>query len=163
MRKYILNYYLSLLLTCICFCCNASYAKGIFDFMLKGEDKSASTLDDEKDVSEFFEGHKLQLENSSFVSLGEAKLIAIDKISASSRKLTVKVNAPIFFHNIEIHLHKYMKLKDLYKSESYALVTITEHKPNDDPKILFQGWLIEGRPSISTFNSPVYEVFIQES
>jgi hypothetical protein len=162
MCKFILGRCILLLLTCAFFC-HASYAKGIFDFMLKGEDKPAATFDEEKNVSEFFDGHRLQLENSSFASLGEAKLIAINKISASSQKLTVKVNTPIFFHNIEIHLHKYVKSKDPYRSESYALVTITEHKASDDPKIIFQGWLIEGRPSVSTLNSPVYEVFIQES
>ena len=85
-----------LLIICASFC-HSSYAKGIFDFILKSQDKSSDNLDEEKNVSEFFDGHRLQLENSSFVSLGEAKLVVIDKISASSKRLTVKVDAPIFF------------------------------------------------------------------
>jgi hypothetical protein len=135
-------------------------AADIFDFMANDQ-QDRQTAFDGQDVSQFFDGHTLSLGNSNFLSHGQARLIAINKITASSQKLVVKVNQPIFFHNIEISLHKYIKLNDPYKPESYALVTLVEHKTNDDPKIIFQGWLIESSPSISTFENPVYELFIQ--
>ena len=90
---------LLLALSCGTFC-HASYAKGIFDFILKGDSNDEPIASEDKNVSEFFPNHKLFVQTENLVSLGEAKLIAIDKISASSEKLTVKVNEPIFFHNI---------------------------------------------------------------
>lgn len=161
MLKYLSQFFLRLFLCCLVFC-NFASASSIFDFLSKGSSKEPVGNLDEEPMSDFLQDRSISLSDASFASLGEAKLIAINKITASRQKLTVKVNQPVFFHNIEINLHKYIKQSDPYNSDSYALVTLTEYKTNDDPKILFQGWLIQSSPSISTFNSPIYEVFIQD-
>jgi hypothetical protein len=89
-----------------------------------------------------------------------AVLIAVNKITATSQHINIKVNQRLFFHNMEIALHRCIKINDPYAPDAYGLVTLTEHKTNDDAKVLFQGFLIASSPSISTFNSAVYELFI---
>lgn len=90
-----------------------------------------------------------------------AKIVAINKIVASRQILDLQLNKPVFFHNLEINLVKCVKNLDPYKSDSFGFFILTEHKLNEDAKIIFHGWLISSSQSISTFENPVYEIFLQ--
>jgi hypothetical protein len=140
---------------------NAAHSSSVFDF-LSNSNASPTESNPQEDIQNFFDDHKLETDSSDFVNLGEAKMVAINKITASSQVLNVKVNKPIFFHNLEIHLHKCVKVNNLYKPDSYGLVTLTEYKVNDDAKLIFQGWLIASSISLSNFEHPIYEIFMQE-
>lgn len=90
------------------------------------------------------------------------KIIALNKITATSKELLLKPNEPQFFGNIQIKLHKCIKNLDPYNGDNYMLLTITEHKIDEDPMLIFQGWLISSSISISTFEHPIYEIFAKD-
>lgn len=99
----------------------------------------------------------LELKNCSF-----AKVVALNKITATSQELLLKLNEPQYFGNIQITLHKCLANPDPYNEDAYMLVTINEHKIDEDPTLIFQGWLLSSSLSLSTLEHPVYELFAKE-
>lgn len=99
----------------------------------------------------------LELKNCS-----AAKVIALNKITATSQELLLALNEPQYFGNIQIILHKCLKNPDPYNEDAYMLVTITEHKIDEDSMLIFQGWLISSSASLSTLEHPVYELFAKD-
>jgi len=86
-------------------------------------------------------------------------VVALNKITAKSKELSLSLKEPQYFGNIQIKLHKCLKNSDPYNEDNYMLLTITEYKIDEDPIIIFQGWLISSSISISTFEHPIYEIF----
>ncbi len=91
-----------------------------------------------------------------------AKLYAINKITAKSRQITVQIGKSAYFDNAEIILHRCWKAPGRPMPINQALVTVTENKFDEDPKQIFQGWLISSQPALSTLEHPVYEVMAAE-
>ena len=101
----------------------------------------------------------IQPSKSDFVELGIAKVIALNKITATSREITLKTKESKYFGNIEIKVHRCLKSADLYSPDNKILLTITENKIDEDEKIVFQGWMMSSNISITNFEHPVYEIF----
>jgi len=100
-------------------------------------------------------------ESTEFKNCENGEIIALNKITAKSEKLTFKVGEEKYFGNIQIKLHKCVKSLDPYKEDNYLLMTVTEYKIDEDPKLLFQGWMTSSSISLSTFEHPIYEIFAQ--
>lgn len=92
----------------------------------------------------------------------QGKIIALNKITATSKELVLKTGESEYFGNIKITLHKCAKNVNPYVEDNYILLTVTEHKIDEDPILLFQGWLISSSISLSTFEHPIYEIFAKE-
>ena len=139
---------------------STSYAvDNIFDFV----DETSSAKNNTSELN--FAGDTQALNNrqkSQHITSKEAKLIAINKTTASSQTLKATIDNVIFFHNLEIKLHQCVKIERTYGPEFYGLMTLTEYKVNDDPKIIFQGWLIGNNISLSNFEHPIYEIFLMQ-
>ena len=101
-------------------------------------------------------------DGSEFKNYTNGKIIALNKITATSEKINFKVGEEKYFGNIKIKLHKCIKNLDPYNEDNYLLVTITEYKIDEDPNLLFQGWLISSSISLSTFEHPIYEIFAKD-
>ncbi|WP_341760732.1 DUF2155 domain-containing protein [Candidatus Tisiphia endosymbiont of Dioctria linearis] len=101
-------------------------------------------------------------ENSELKICQQGKIIALNKITATSKEMLLKPNEPQYFGNIQIKLHKCIKNLDPYNGDHYVLLTITEHKIDEDPMLIFQGWLISSSISVSTFEHPIYEIFAKD-
>ncbi|WP_375319513.1 DUF2155 domain-containing protein [Candidatus Tisiphia endosymbiont of Oplodontha viridula] len=101
-------------------------------------------------------------ENSELKTCTLAKIIALNKITATSKEMLLKPNEPQYFGNIQIKLHKCIKNLDPYNGDNYMLLTIIEHKIDEDPMLIFQGWLISSSISVSTFEHPIYEIFAKD-
>lgn len=97
---------------------------------------------------------------SQFKELAEAELIGIHKITANSQKLDIKVAEGQFFYNLEIKIEKCVRNNDPYNQNDYALINLTEYKMNDDAKMIFRGWISASSLSLSTFEHPIYEIFL---
>ena len=91
-----------------------------------------------------------------------AKITALNKITAKSQVMIVKVGEAKFFGNIEIKIHRCLKNTDQYLPENKILLSITENKVDEDQLLLFQGWMISSNIAASTFEHAVYEVFSEE-
>ena len=99
------------------------------------------------------------VEHSELKTYSIGKVIALNKITATSKELVLKPNEPQYFGNIQIKLHKCIKNLDPYNEDNYMLLTITEHKIDEDAMSIFQGWIISSSISVSTFEHPIYEIF----
>ncbi|WPY01172.1 DUF2155 domain-containing protein [Candidatus Trichorickettsia mobilis] len=92
----------------------------------------------------------------------KAKVIALNKITAKSKEMTLAIEEVQYFGNIEIKIHRCVKNLDPYAPDDKVLLTIMENKTEEDPIMVFQGWMISSNIGISTLEHPVYEVFIKE-
>jgi len=101
-----------------------------------------------------------ELVPSKFKEFAEAELIGIHKITANSQKLDVKVGEAQFFYNLEVRVEKCVKNNDPYNQDDYALINLTDYKMNDDAKMIFRGWISADSISLSTFEHPIYEIFL---
>ena len=125
----------------------------------EGEDHDLdhSTDPNRKDIStDTF----IQVEHD--IEFKKAKIITLNKITAKSEEMILKSNAPQYFGNIELILYRCLKHQDQYSPDNKALIKITEHKLHEDPVKVFQGWLFSSSITASTFEHPVYEVFVKE-
>lgn len=91
-----------------------------------------------------------------------AKIIALNKITAKSQEMILNIGEAKYFGNIEIKLQKCLKIPNPYKPDNKILLTITENKTDEDPALIFQGWMMSSNISISTFEHPVYEIFAKD-
>lgn len=91
----------------------------------------------------------------------KAKIIALNKITAKSKEMTLAIGEVQYFGNIEVKIHRCIKNLDPYAPDDKVLLTIMENKTEEDPIMVFQGWMISNI-GISTLEHPVYEVFIKE-
>ncbi|ACP53384.1 MAG: DUF2155 domain-containing protein [Rickettsia africae] len=101
-------------------------------------------------------------DSSEFKNYTNGKIIALNNITATSEEIDLKVGEEKYFCNIKIKLHKCIKNLDPYNEDNYLLMTITEYKIDEDPNLLFQGWMISSSISLSTFEHPIYEIFAKD-
>ena len=87
-----------------------------------------------------------------------AEIVALNKVTSKSEKISVKIGESSFFGNIEITLFKCYKSSDLYNPIDKILLKVDEHRVDSDPETIFQGWLFSSNQSISGLNHPVYEI-----
>ena len=100
-------------------------------------------------------------ESLELKSYDSGKIIILNKITATSKELNLKIRKPQYFGNIQITLHKCIKNFDPYNEDNHMLFTVTEHKIDEDPMLIFQGWLLSSSISISSLEHPIYEIFAQ--
>ncbi len=101
-------------------------------------------------------------DSTKFKNCDNCEITALNKTTAKSAKLTFKVGEEQYFGNIKIKIHKCVKNLDPYNEDNYILMTITEYIIDEDPKLLFQGWMTSGSISLSIFEHPIYEIFAKE-
>ncbi|GAA5252727.1 DUF2155 domain-containing protein [Candidatus Rickettsia kedanie] len=102
------------------------------------------------------------IDSSELTNYTNGKIVALNKITATSEEINFKVGEEKYFGNIKIKLHKCIKNLDPYNEDNYLLMTITEYKIDEDPNLLFQGWMISSSMSLSTFEHPIYEIFVKD-
>lgn len=100
-------------------------------------------------------------ESPELRSYDNGKIIVLNKITATSKELNLKRGESKYFGNIRITLHKCTQNLDPYNEDNYMLFTVTEHKIDEDPISIFQGWLFSSSISISSLEHPIYEIFAQ--
>ncbi len=101
-------------------------------------------------------------EDDSFIYKDKAKIIILNKITAKSNMVELKLNEIRFFGNLSIEVAKCAKNKDPIKSSNFMLIKVFDNKPDDDRILIFNGWVDSANPSISSVEHAVYEVMPQE-
>ncbi|MES2214694.1 MAG: DUF2155 domain-containing protein [Pseudomonadota bacterium] len=135
----------------------------------------AEDLESVFDITEDTDGETTASEDSVFAKMNEnnksgqvpassegyyngAKIIALNKITANSKTITLRQGEVAYFNNAKIELHKCWTSGKLITPISKMLITITENKFDEDPKVIFKGWIIANQAALSTFEHPVYEL-----
>lgn len=90
----------------------------------------------------------------------KAVIRVMNKITAKTQDLTLEIEEPIYWHNIELVLLKCYKKTDDEGEEHNALMKIIENKLDEDPRQIFLGWLFSKNKSINSVKHPIYYVDI---
>lgn len=123
------------------------------------EESSADSVGSNAPISNPLAAPEEKDEVSTFESLDSAKIIALNKITAKSKELTLKIGQPQYFGNIEIIVHKCLKKLDPYNPDNDILLTVVERNIDEEASTVFQGWILSSSIAVSTFEHPVYEIF----
>lgn len=137
------------------------YAEDIFSLEETVDTGEGEAITPELNNSEHqdISGTSKTTDQDNLKAFDSAKVIAVNKITAQSREIILKMGEPKYFGNIEIKAHKCYKDLNPYNPDSKILLTVVEEKVDEEPAVLFQGWMMSSNISISTFEHPVYEIF----
>jgi hypothetical protein len=97
-----------------------------------------------------------QIDPSNFTD--EATLQSLNKITAKTKILEVKVGEMVEFGKLDILVHKCWKAPLYEKPENKILLEILQRKADGDTEILFYGWMFSSSPSISSLEHPIYDI-----
>lgn len=87
-----------------------------------------------------------------------AKLVVINKITARSQELNIRVGDSEYFGNIKIKIEKCWFNNDLYHPSNKVLALVTKHMDEDDPQVVYHGWLISSNLPATNIPDSTYEV-----
>lgn len=92
----------------------------------------------------------------------KAKVLAINKTNAKSVELVLEIDKPKYFGSMQITMRRCAQTQIPNGVDSKLYVTIEEKNIEEDPVLLFEGWLFSSSISLSTFSHPYYEIFARE-
>tara|TARA_Y100001958_G_C21052590_1_gene418233 strand:+ start:293 stop:796 length:504 start_codon:yes stop_codon:yes gene_type:complete len=100
------------------------------------------------------EKKKIKSLNSS-----EAILIGLDKITAKSSNLVVKLNEIKKFGPLEIKILECGKVKVNNRIDSVAYMQVKDLTKNENEKVfIFNGWTFASDPTLTPFDHAIYDI-----
>ena len=97
--------------------------------------------------------------NKDNLKSSQAILIGLDKITAKSSKLVVKLNQSKKFGPLEIKILKCGKVKVENKVDSVAYMQVKDLSKSDNEKVfIFNGWTFASDPSLTPFDHAIYDL-----
>ena len=89
----------------------------------------------------------------------QAILIGLDKITAKSSEIVVKLNESKKFGPLEIKILKCGKVKVNNKVDSVAYMQVKDLTKNENDKVfIFNGWTFSSDPSLTPFDHAIYDL-----
>ena len=89
----------------------------------------------------------------------QAILIGLDKITAKSSEIVVKLNESKKFGPLEIKILKCGKVKVNNKMDSVAYLQVKDLTKTEDEKVfIFNGWTFASNPSLTPFDHAIYDL-----
>lgn len=88
----------------------------------------------------------------------KAVILAINKVTTKHKIIEIAINDKAYFGNISITAHKCNKVNNSYAQDNQIFIDVTEYSLNNDPKLLFKGWMMSSSPSLSTIEHPIYQI-----
>jgi hypothetical protein len=118
---------------------------------------SFEILDEENDnISTQYLKEKKKINN--FQS-SQVILIGLDKITAKSSEIVVKLNESKKFGPLEIKILKCGKVKVNNKIDSVAYMQVKDLTKNENDKVfIFNGWTFSSDPSLTPFDHAIYDL-----
>jgi hypothetical protein len=90
-----------------------------------------------------------------WIPAAAAKVQALDKVTAQSASLTIKVGGSATFGSLTITAKACMKRPTDQPPDAAAYLAVTDSRP-DSPG--FTGWMLENEPSVSMMEHPIYDL-----
>ena len=97
--------------------------------------------------------------NNLSISKSQVTLIGLDKITAKSSKIFVKVNEIKKFGSLEIKILKCGKVKNDNKIDDVAYMQVKDITKNENEKVfIFNGWTFASDPNLTPFDHAIYDI-----
>ena len=156
---------------------NFSYLVSLFSFLISfsllAENKIISTplinLEELKPSFEETENDNNELSNDKQIKNKKkiiksqanynATLIGLDKITAKSSQIFVKLNEPKKFGPLEIKILKCGKVKVNNQLNDVAYMQVKDLTKNENEKVyIFNGWTFSSDPNLTPFDHAIYDL-----
>ena len=97
--------------------------------------------------------------NSKSNVSSQAIIIGLDKITAKSSKIYIKLNEVKKFGPLEIKILRCGKVKNDNKTDDVAYMQVKDlSKNNEDKVFIFNGWTFASDPSLTPFDHAIYDL-----
>ncbi len=97
-----------------------------------------------------------KIDQSNF--FGTAVLQGLNKVTAKTSELKIKVGGQVEFGKLTIKAKKCWKAPPSQRPENKILLEIEEDNEAGNKKIIFYGWMFSSSPSISGLEHPIYDI-----
>lgn len=87
---------------------------------------------------------------------------ALDKITARLTSITLDINQPTRFGQIEILALACITRPPTEPPDQLAFLRVTEIRRDTAAKVVFSGWMFASSPAINPLEHPVYDVWVTE-
>ena len=124
-------------------------------------DQIIPSFEELQDENENISTNQNLKEKKNTIALGssQAILIGLDKITAKSSELIVKLNESKQFGPLEIKILKCGKVKLNNKIDSVAYMQVKDLTKNDNEQVfIFNGWTFASDPSLTPFDHAIYDL-----
>ena len=147
-----------------------------FCFSLQSEDKIISTpLLNIENIKPSFEETDIQIDEQKKIEINnqsikkkksndlsgsaQASLIGLDKITAKSKKILVKLNETKKFGQLEIKILKCGKVRNNNKIDDVAYMQVKDLSKTENEKVfIFNGWTFASDPNLTPFDHAIYDL-----
>jgi hypothetical protein len=89
-----------------------------------------------------------------------AVLQGIDKVTARVSRIEVPIGRTVTFGPLEITAQACHKRPPEETPESAAFLVISEQQLDEEPVLLFSGWMFASSPALSALEHAVYDVWV---
>ena len=114
--------------------------------------------DDKNDNINYQQNIKNRKEKK-LLSSPHAVLIGLDKITAKSLQIKIKINEIKKFGPLEIKILKCGKIQVNNKFDDVAYMQVKDLSKNDNEKVfIFNGWTFASEPSLTPFDHAIYDL-----
>lgn len=96
----------------------------------------------------------------TYIDMSTAVLQGLDKVTARVSTLDAGVGQTVRFGSLEITVRACRKHPPEEEPESAAFLEIREKKADEEPKLLFSGWMFASSPALSALEHPVYDLWV---
>ena len=89
-----------------------------------------------------------------------AVLQGLDKVTARISTIEAPVGQSVHFGTLEVTVRACRARPPEEPPESAAFLEIREKKADEEPKLLFSGWMFASSPALSALEHPVYDLWV---
>lgn len=93
---------------------------------------------------------------------GGVLLQGLDKVTARTSSFEAPIGADVRFGTLDIIVKRCVKAPPEDSPESAAFIEIKEVRPEEEPRVLFSGWMFASSPALSALEHPVYDVWVKD-
>ena len=123
---------------------------------IKPSFENMETLNNDSSTNNIIKNKKKSLQDNNISS---AKFIGLDKITAKTSEIIVKLGETKKFGPLEIKVLKCGKAKSENLNDKVAYLQVKDVSKNQDEKVfIFNGWTFSSDPSIAPFDHAVYDL-----
>ena len=95
--------------------------------------------------------------DGNIVTLG-----ALDKITAKFSEFEINVGQSAEFGSLNIKIYKCLKRPPEEIPEDFVLLRIDDEINQENPVMVFSGWMLSSSPSLSTLEHPTYDIWVKD-
>ncbi len=131
---------------------------------LENLEPSFENLDNEESLNDNL-SQKLKERKKNLITgkeFSSVNLKGLDKITAKTKTINVKIGETVKFGLLEIKALKCGVLNKSKKGDSVAYIQVRDVSENQNEKVfIFNGWTFSSNPSLTPFDHAVYDIWLE--